>query len=49
MFEGNMEEGEFEIGQVSALIDNILPAKQIVDEIMKEFHTISRYLGSLKF
>lgn len=49
MFEGNMEEGEFEIGQVSALIDNILPAKQIVEEIIDEFNTISRYLGSLKF
>ena len=49
MFEGNLEEGEFEIGQVSALIDNILPSKQIVEEIMNEFHTISRYLGSLKF
>lgn len=49
MFEGNIEEGEFEIGQVSALIDNILPANQIVDEIMNEFNTISRYLGSLKF
>ncbi|MFS4456840.1 NAD(P)H-dependent flavin oxidoreductase [Maribacter sp. 2304DJ31-5] len=37
MFEGDMEEGELEIGQVSALIHKIQPAEQIIDEIMKEF------------
>ena len=33
MFEGDLEEGELEIGQVSALIKNILPAAEIVAEI----------------
>ncbi|MCP4974876.1 MAG: nitronate monooxygenase [Maribacter sp.] len=37
MFEGDMEEGELEIGQVSALINEIKPASQIVSEIMQEF------------
>lgn len=37
MFEGNLEEGELEIGQVSSLIDGILPAAQIVENIWKEF------------
>jgi enoyl-[acyl-carrier protein] reductase II len=32
-----MEEGELEIGQVSSLIKNILPAANIVEEIWKEF------------
>ncbi|MEI6174369.1 MAG: nitronate monooxygenase [Bacteroidota bacterium] len=37
MFEGNLEEGELEIGQVAALIDKIKPAGEIVREIMSEF------------
>lgn len=37
MFEGDMEEGELEIGQVSALISSIQPAADIVQEIWKEF------------
>lgn len=38
MFEGDMEEGELEIGQVSGLIHNITPAAEIVRELMDEFH-----------
>ncbi len=37
MFEGDLEEGELEIGQVSALLDAILPARQIVEDIWNEF------------
>jgi enoyl-[acyl-carrier protein] reductase II len=37
MYEGNMEEGELEIGQVSALVKDILPAGQIVQNIWREF------------
>jgi enoyl-[acyl-carrier protein] reductase II len=37
MFEGDMDEGELEIGQVSALIHDILPAGRIVDQIIQEF------------
>jgi enoyl-[acyl-carrier protein] reductase II len=37
MFEGDLEEGELEIGQVSALLDTILPAHQIVEDIWNEF------------
>ena len=39
MFEGNLQEGELEIGQVSALLDDILPAGIITDNIWKEFST----------
>lgn len=38
MYEGNLEEGELEIGQVSALVKDILPASQIVQNIWKEFN-----------
>ncbi len=37
IFEGNMEEGELEIGQVSALIHEIKPAAKILEEIWIEF------------
>jgi enoyl-[acyl-carrier protein] reductase II len=37
MCEGDMEEGELEIGQVSALVKEILPAGVIVENVMKEF------------
>lgn len=39
MFEGQLEEGELEIGQVSANVRNILPAANIVDEVWQEFKT----------
>lgn len=37
MFEGDLIEGELEIGQVSAMIKEIKPAAEIVDEIYFEF------------
>jgi enoyl-[acyl-carrier protein] reductase II len=37
MFEGDLDEGELEIGQVSALIKDILPASQILKNIWEEF------------
>lgn len=40
MLLGDMEEGELEIGQVSALIDEIKPAAEIVREIMQDFEVL---------
>ena len=37
MFEGDLEEGELEIGQVSALIDEILPVEKVFAQLLKEF------------
>ena len=37
MFEGDLEEGELEIGQVSALLEDILPAGKIIENIWREF------------
>ena len=37
MFEGQLEEGELEIGQVGANVLNILPAAKIVDEVWQGF------------
>lgn len=38
MFEGDLQEGELEIGQVSGRISDIKPAATIVEDIMREFH-----------
>lgn len=43
MFEGDMEEGELEIGQVSALIKEIKPAAAIVAEIWAECQSLSQH------
>lgn len=37
MFEGELEEGELEIGQVSSLIDDILPVSVIMKNLMSEY------------
>ncbi|MBC8034041.1 MAG: nitronate monooxygenase [Chitinophagaceae bacterium] len=37
MFEGDLDEGELEIGQVSALVKDVRPAASVVEEIMREF------------
>jgi len=38
MFEGDLEEGELEIGQISGLIDEILPAETIVRQMIEEYN-----------
>ncbi|SHJ09819.1 enoyl-[acyl-carrier protein] reductase II [Cruoricaptor ignavus] len=37
MFEGDLENGELEIGQVSALIDEILPVEKVFENLLREF------------
>lgn len=37
MFEGQLEEGELEIGQVGANVRDILPAAKILDEVWQDF------------
>ncbi|MCC7232847.1 MAG: nitronate monooxygenase [Bacteroidia bacterium] len=46
MFEGDMQEGELEIGQVSAGVMEILPAAQIVKNIIDEFSAAGNELCS---
>ena len=41
MFEGDLQDGELEIGQVAVLIHQIKPAAQIVSEIIEEFNTLN--------
>lgn len=46
MFEGDMEEGELEIGQVASLIHQIKPAAKIVSDLMEEFLDARKNLPS---
>lgn len=41
MFEGDLEEGELEIGQVSALIDEILPVEKVFENLLREYRAAS--------
>lgn len=47
MFEGDLDEGELEIGQVSAIIDRILPAAAIVKNVWEEFEAAVLNTGKM--
>ena len=49
MFMGDLLEGELEIGQVSALMDTIKPAAEIVHEIIEEFNLAKNKMSEMKF
>lgn len=44
MFEGDLDNGELEIGQIAGLIHEIKPAKQVIEEIIAEFESIKSSL-----
>jgi enoyl-[acyl-carrier protein] reductase II len=46
MFEGDLIEGELEIGQVSGAIDKIQTVKEVVDEIVAEYNLVIKKLES---
>lgn len=48
MFEGDMEEGELEIGQISGYIHDVKPAAEIVKEIVEEFNSVAGMMGGMK-
>jgi enoyl-[acyl-carrier protein] reductase II len=47
IFEGDLVEGELEIGQVSAMIHDIIPAAEIVERMMVECNAILLRLGKM--
>lgn len=49
MFEGDLVEGELEIGQIAGLIDEILPAQQIIENIILEFEAAKAKVKSFSF
>ena len=42
MFEGNLDDGELEIGQVAGLIHEIKPAKEVLDAIVEEYQQVKK-------
>ncbi len=44
MFEGDLENGELEVGQIAGLIHVIKPAAEIVEEIINEFNMVKKSL-----
>ncbi|WP_346861044.1 nitronate monooxygenase [uncultured Draconibacterium sp.] len=49
MFEGDLNEGELEIGQVSAQIKNIRPVKEIMSELLSEYQAAKLKVQKDKF
>ena len=49
MFVGDLDEGELEVGQVSAMMDEIKPAAQIVKELVDEFEIAKNQLVNVCF
>ncbi len=48
MFEGDMNEGELEIGQVSGDINAIVTAKEVIDQMIAEFNTTINLMSKSK-
>ncbi|WP_417289570.1 NAD(P)H-dependent flavin oxidoreductase [Corallibacter sp.] len=46
MFEGNLDDGELEIGQISGLIHDIKPVSVIVDDMIKEFELAKKSVAN---
>ncbi len=49
MFEGNLIDGELEIGQIAGILDSIIPASEIVMQIMNEFNAAKAAQNTAKF
>jgi len=49
MFEGDLVEGELEIGQVAGLIHEILPVKEIIENVVAEFNWAASQTNKLSF
>lgn len=47
IFEGDLEDGELEIGQIAGFIDEIKPAKEVLDEIINEFTAVKELIHKL--
>ncbi len=47
MFEGDLEDGELEIGQIAGLIHNVKPVAKIVEDMIKEFEEAKQNIDAL--
>lgn len=49
MFEGDLVEGELEIGQIAGLIHEILPVSEIIDSVITEFEMAKQQIATIRF
>jgi enoyl-[acyl-carrier protein] reductase II len=49
MFEGDLEEGELEIGQIAGLINEVIPAAAIIEEMVEDFEAAKIKTANLSF
>lgn len=49
MFEGDLDEGELEIGQIAGLIHEILPVEEIIQQMMAEFEAACKEKAKFEF
>ena len=49
MFEGDLVEGELEIGQIAGLIHEILPVETIISNVISEFNSAKISVNDIKF
>jgi enoyl-[acyl-carrier protein] reductase II len=49
MFEGDLVEGELEIGQIAGLIHNIKSVESIINEVIQEFQIVSKDIQDSRF
>jgi len=49
MFEGDLAEGELEIGQVSSLITEVLPVKTLMKILIQEYHQARERMNTVPF
>lgn len=49
IFEGNLVDGELEIGQVASHIPSIISAQKVIEEMISEFNEVALQMGQIKF
>jgi enoyl-[acyl-carrier protein] reductase II len=49
MFEGDLVEGELEIGQIAGIIHDILPVQNIMENVIQEFNQAKQEMGTFEF
>lgn len=49
IFEGDLVEGELEIGQVASSVKSIIPAKHVISEMIEEFNEVLKTMSLISF
>jgi enoyl-[acyl-carrier protein] reductase II len=49
IFEGDLIDGELEIGQAASSINSIISAEQVIEEMINEFNEVANEMSTMKF